>query len=127
MRLTTLQVKDLALEPLLPVTVLFPKLYFLNTASVSIMNIKVKTAFKVGPSDDPLLSANFIITTTNVNLNPGSRLVVPLDTSAMDGNLDLHTIQVTNNGLVTEILHFWIEGLYEESLRVSPPYPSIVV
>lgn len=127
MRLTTLQVKSIALEPLLPVTVLLPKLYFINTATVSVVNIQVKTSFKVGPSEDPLLTANFITTTTNTNLNPGARLVVPLETQALDGNLDFHTIQVTNNGIITEIVHFWVEGLYEESLRVAPYYPSFVV
>jgi hypothetical protein len=127
MRLTTLQVKTTALEPLLPVTVLFPKLFFLNTAIVSTVRVKVKTSFKVGPSDDPLLSANFEIVTTNVVLNPGARLIVPLDTSAMDGVLDFHSIEITNQGLVTEIVHCWLEGLYEESMKISHSFPPTVI
>ena len=128
MRLTTLQVKTIALEPLVQVMpVFFPKLFFLNTAVVSTIRVKVKTSFKVGPSDDPLLSANFQVTTTDVVVNPGARLVVTLDTSSVDGILDFHTIEVTNNGLVTEILQCWFEGLYEESLKVSPTFPPTIL
>lgn len=128
MRLTTLQVKTFSLEPLVQVTpVFFPKLFFLNTATVSTIRVKVKTSFKVGPSDDPLLSANFQVTTTDVVVNPGARLVVTLDTASVDGVLDFHTIEVTNNGLVTEILHCWFEGLYEESLKVSPEFPPTIL
>lgn len=124
LRLATLEVKSFSLEPSLQVMpVLFPKLFFLNTASVSTIRVKVKTSFKVGPSDDPLLSANFQITTTDVVVNPGSRLAVTLDTPAVDGNLDLHAVEITNLGLVTEIIHCWFEGLYEESLKISPSFP----
>jgi hypothetical protein len=128
LRLTTLQTKSFSLEAMVQVSpVLFPKLMFLNTATASTFDVKVKTSFYVGPSSDPLLTANYQITTTNVVLAAGARLVVPLDTVAVDGIIDLHTVEVKNNGLATEIIHCWFEGLYEESLRIPPTFPPTIL
>lgn len=127
-RLATGQVKVISLEPLVPVSpLLFPKLFFLNTSTSFDIVVKVEASFSIGPSDDPLLSGNFTNTVSEVTLTPGQRLVLPLDTCALDGRLDKHTITLTNTGTVEEIVHVWLEGLYEESMRVTPGYPSTII
>jgi hypothetical protein len=108
--------------------VLFPKLFFLNTAAVSTVRVVVKRRFTVGPNANPLLSANYTSTLHDEVLSAlGDRTAVTLETIAVDGILDFHSIEVTNQGLVTEIVHVWFEGLYEESMLITPTYPPTII
>jgi hypothetical protein len=117
------------LEQVVPVMpVFFPKLFFLNTATVSTIRVKVKQHFTVGPDDDPLLSANYVSTLLDIVLDPnGDRTSIALDTVAVDGVIDFCTVEITNQGLVSEIVHTWFEGLYEESNLVTPTFPPTII
>lgn len=118
-----------SLEDLMNIpSVLFPRLFFLNTATASNVRVVVRQRFNVGPSSDPMLSANFSSVLHDSVLDPnGDRVKVDLETIAVDDVLDKHTVEITNQGLVEEIVHVWFEGLYEESMAETPIIPPTIL
>jgi len=117
--------RTIELEPLLHVKpILLPRLHFLNTSTTNSFTVVVKQTFRIGPSDDPMYSANYTNTLSTLNLGSGQRATVALDTAGVDGVFDFHSITFTNNATTaTEILHIWMSGLFDESLPKQPVYP----
>ena len=127
-RLDPAETITIALESIVVVpNIYFPRVFFLNTADVSTVRVVVKQRFTVGPSEDPLLTANFTTVLHDSVLDPSERVKVDLETISVDSVLDFHSIEITNQGLVEEIVHVWFEGLFEESMAVTPTFPPTII
>lgn len=117
------------IETNLPVSpLLHPKIFFHNTSTTDTFSVVLSQVLNLGVNDDPLISGTFPVVMVNADVGPGELLwhVFPA-TYLGEGNIS-HTVTLSITGASADvILHMWVEGQFEESLRVLPSFEPIVI
>lgn len=133
LRLDVSEVKTFDIEPLLPLgPIISPKLFVRVHPAGANVDTTIQHVLDFGISDDPLLTGTFITTVVSTTVLPNNMLThVFLDAALItDSTVPSVTHRVTlanTSASVQTIVHVWVEGLFEESLKVLPPYPPIVI
>ncbi len=121
--------RSFILETNLPVApILQPRVFFKNTSNLDSLDVRIDHVLDLGVGDDPLLSGAY--TTNMVDESVGSEELlwhVFASTSLSEGVV-YHEITVSIAGASADvILEMWVEGVFEESLKVAPKFEPIVL
>lgn len=123
------EVSSITLESMLPITpILQPKIFFRNISGTDLATISVNHVLDFGVSDDPLMSGAWDTILLTEDLLPGELLwhVFP-SVFLGEGNVR-HEITLSTSGASADVIvHMWVEGLFEESLKTSPNYQPITI
>lgn len=117
------------LETNLPVSpILQPKIFFQNTSGTDSFNIILTQVLNLGVNDDPLLSGYFSTVMVNADVGPGELLWHVFPVTYLGSGEVYHTVTLSVSGVSSDvILHMWVEGMFEESLRVLPSFEPIII
>ena len=123
------ETRTFTLETNLPVSpILQPKIFFRNTSTLNPVRVQLDHVLNLGISDDPLLSGAFTTTLFDEILGPSELLWHVFPSVALSDGLVYHEITVSITGASNDvILQMWIEGVFEESLKVLPTYDPIII
>jgi hypothetical protein len=128
-RLEPDDVQAFVLETNLPVApILQPKIFFKNTSSSQQMVVKIEHVLDLGVSDDPLLAGSYATTIVNDVVGPGDLLWHVFAATFLGDGIVYHRVTVSAPGTSSDIiLEMWVEGVFEESLKVLPAFEPIVL
>lgn len=128
-RLTPNDSRAFVIETNLPVApVLQPRIFFKNTSTGNSMTVKIDHVLDLGVSDDPLLAGAFTTTIVNDVVGPGELLWHVFAATFLGEGLVYHRVTVGSPGASADIiLEMWVEGVFEESLKVLPAFEPIVI
>lgn len=117
------------LETNLPVSpVLQPKMFFLNTSLADSVRVRMNHVLSLGVSDDPLLTGTFTTNLFDEVVGPGELLWHVFPSVSLSDGLVYHEVTVDVTGTSLDVvLHTWLEGVFEESLKVLPTFAPIVI
>jgi len=123
------EVRTFTLETNLPVApILQPKIFFKNTSVSDSLRVQIVHVLDLGVSDDPLLAGAFPTTIVDEVVGPSELLWHVFPAVALMEGLVYHTVTVETSGAISDvILEMWIEGMFEESLKVLPTFEPIVI
>lgn len=123
------ETRTFAVETNLPVApILQPKVFFKNTSTINSLRVQIVHVLDLGVSDDPLLAGSFNTTLCDEVVGPSELLWHVFPSLALMDGIVRHEITVSTTGASADvILEMWIEGLYEESLKVAPSFQPIVI
>lgn len=145
-RLAAAETRSLELESVVTTTpIFFPKLFFRNIELVSEFRVHVIHTLDLGVSSDPLAASEYTSDTIQMPdqvisptpetsttqkvwdyiLLPGELLIINLET-IIDNNLDKHTIELTNNGIVESIIQCWFEGMIDTTIALTQPTMVVI-
>lgn len=129
-RLAPSEERTTAVETNLPVSpILRPRIFFRNTSQFHRVRVTITHVLDLGVSDDPLITGTYETVIVQEDLGPGELLchvfmTAFLQQDAMTG----HQFTLENLSNVGEvILHTWIEGEFEETLKRVPSFEPIVI
>jgi hypothetical protein len=115
---------------MLPVgPVLHPKIFFRNTTATPVARVTVNHVLDLGITDDPLLTGTFTTNIVTEDVDPGSLLWHEFGAVALAADdIVRHTIGVENLHATDDlIVQMWVEGFFEETLKVLPTFEPIVI
>lgn len=117
------------LETNLPVAPLLqPKMFFRNTSLVDSVRVRLDHVLTLGVSDDPLLTGTFTTTLFDEVVGPGELLWHVFPSVCLSEGIVYHEVTAETSGAAADVvLQMWIEGVFEESLKVLPSYEPIVI
>jgi len=123
------EIKTSEIELNLPVSpILYPKLFIKNTSATESVRVELTHLLDLGISDDPLLTGTFPTVLVDEPLDPLGLRCHSFLTSALDSVLTRHTLLLETAGTLTDVIvQVWIEGLFEESLTVTPAFEPIFI
>lgn len=122
------ETRTFALETNLPVApILQPKIFFKNT-STDPVRVQIYHILDLGVSDDPMLSGAYSTLMVDELVGPAELLWHVFPAMALMEGIVRHEVTVSTTGAVSDvILEMWIEGTFEESLKVLPTFDPITI
>ncbi len=121
--------RSFVLETNLPVApILQPKMFFRNTSLTDSVRVQLNHVLSLGVSDDPLLTGTFTTSLFDETVGPGELLWHVFPAVSLGDGLVYHEVTVSVTGAGSDvILQSWVEGVFEESLKVLPSYEPILI
>ena len=117
----------LEIEAQLPVLPLMnPRIFALN-ASASEVSYSLDHILDLGTSSDPLLNGTFTTNLVSTTISSAELLAHVFVTTALDAGISRHRLTLNNTSAATVIVHVWLEGVFEESLKQSPNFLPITL
>ena len=123
------ETKVMEIESNLPVSpVLFPKLFIKNISTSEQVRVVITHILDLGISDDPLLTGTYSTVLVDEPLEPLGLRCHSFLTSVLSSGMTKHQLTLETLGTSTDVVvEVWIEGLFEESLKVTPAFDPIFV
>lgn len=128
-RLAPTESRTITLETNLPVSpILHPKIFFRNTSTSDPFRASLSHVLALGVSDDPLLAGNFATVMFDQTVGPSELLWHVFPAVFLGEGLVYHELTIETAGASDDVIvQMWIEGQFEETLRVLPTFQPIVV
>lgn len=123
------ETRTFVIETNLPVApLLHPKLFFRNLSTTDSVQVRLDHILDLGVSDDPLLTGAFTTVLFDEEVGPSELLWHVFPSVSLSEGIVYHEVTVEIDGATDDvILQMWVEGMFEESLKVLPSFEPIVI
>ena len=128
-RLAPTETRTFVLETNLPVSpLLHPKVFIKNTSVANPLQASLSHVLALGVSDDPLLAGNFSTVLFDQVIGPSELLWHVFPSVFLGEGIVYHELTLTTAGASADVIvQMWVEGQFEETLKVLPTFQPIVV
>jgi len=128
-RLLPTETRTFVLETNLPVApILNAKVFFKNTSTTDPLRARLSHVLALGVSDDPLLAGNFSTVMFDQVIGPSELLWHVFPSVFLGEGLVYHEVTVETVGASDDVIvQMWVEGQFEETLKILPSFEPLIV